>query len=173
MQYLIRTYELEACKNARLEAEDSISTDDAASKFRNDHTFKTGKMTASVCAVEIAQSEPNTEPPLHGTLPNTIAISAVVDLQTCRNQIKQPFEEEIPQTSYSTGTPRFLGHLARIRLHPILLDYLRLNRLRMLVIGVLSHLRSNSHHVLIILLLLFLPLLIQNITNYVGKSPKK
>lgn len=166
------THEIEACKNARPEAEDSITTEDTDSigaTSRNHRTSGTSTMAASICAVGIVQSGPNTGSALHGNLPNTIAIGTFVDLHTSKNQKEHPFEEEIPQTGYPAGTPRFLGYLARIRLNPDLLNHLRLNPLRMLAAEVLGYLRSTSHRVLIALLLLFLPLLVQYISDYMEK----
>lgn len=166
------THELEACKDARPEAGDSITTEDTDSigaTSRNDRILGTSTMATSICTVGIAQSGPNTGSALHGNVPTTMAIGTVFELQTCRNQEEQNFEEEIPQTGHPTGTRRLLDYLARIRPHPVLLNYLRLTPLRMLAIGVLSQLRSNSHRVLIALLLLFLPLLVQYISDYVEK----
>lgn len=166
------THEIEACKNARSEAESSITTEDTDSigaTSRNHRTSGTSTMTASISAVGIAQSGPNTGSALHGNLPNTVAIGTFVDLHTNKNQKEHPFEEKIAQTGYPTGTPGFLGYLARIRLNPDLLNHLKLNSLRMLAAEVLSYLRSNSHRVLIALLPLFLPLLVQYISDYMKK----
>ena len=166
------THEIEACKNARPEAEDSITTEDTDSigaTFRNRRTSGTSTMAASICAVEIAQSGPNTGSALHGNLPNTKVIGTFVDLHTIKNQKEHPFGEEIPQTGYPPGTPGFRGYLARIRLNPDVLNHLRLNPLRMLAAEVLSYLHSNSHRLLVALLLLFLPLLVHYISDYVKK----
>lgn len=169
------THDLEACKNARLEAEDSITpeyTHSIGATYTNHRTSGTSTMAASMCAVGIAQSRPNTGSALHGNLPNTMAVGTVVDLHSCGNQEGQHFEEEIHKAGYPAGRPRLPGYLARIRLHPVLLNYLRLNPLRRLAAEVLGHLRSNSHRVLIALLLLFLPLLVQYISDYVEKVQK-
>lgn len=166
------THEIEACKNARAEAQDSITnadTDSIGAKFRNRRTSRTSTMAASICAVGIAQSRPNIGSALHGNLPNTKVMAAFGDLHTNKNQKEHPFGEEIPQTSYPAGTPGFLAYLARIRLNPDLMNHLRLSPLRMLAAEVLGYLHSNRHRLLIASLLLFLPLLVHYISDYVKK----
>lgn len=157
------TYAFEVFKNPLPEAEDPITTGDTESRgaaSRNYRTSGPSTMAATVCAIGKAQGGPNTGSAPHGTLPSKMEIGTVVDLRsTCRNQ-----DEEVPQT---TGTPRLLGDMARIRLQPVLLKYLGPNPLPMLAAKFLSHLRSNSHRVQIALLLLILPLLVRYISGCV------
>lgn len=160
------THEFGAFKNPRPAVEDSITTEDTDSRgaaSRNYRTSETSTMAANMCAIGKAQNGPNAGSALHGNLPNTMAIGTVVDLRTCRNQ-----EEKVPQTGYPAGKPRLLGYLARIYLHPVLLNYLGPNPLPMLAAKVLHHLRSNSYRVLIALSLLILPLLVQSISGCMG-----
>lgn len=157
------THEFAAFKNPRPEAEDSITTEDTDSSCalsRNYRTPGTSTMAANICAIGKTQSGPNTGSALHGNLPNTMAIGTVVDLHTCRNQ-----DEEVPKTGYPAGAPRLLGYPARIRLHPVLLNYLGPDPLPTLAAKLLKHLRAKSHRVLIALLLLILPMLVQYISG--------
>ena len=152
--------EFGAFKNPRPEAEDSITTEDTDSRGAasvNFRTLGTSTMAVNMCAIGTSQSGPNTGSALHENVP-TMAIGTVVDLHTCRNQ-----DEEVPQIGYPAGTPRHLGYLARIRLHPVLLDYLGPNPLPMLAAKFFNHLRANSLCMLIALLLLILSLLVQYI----------
>lgn len=166
------THEFEAFTNARPKAEDSITIDVKKSIdviSRNLRTSGTSTMAASMCALGIAQSGPKKGSARHGNLPHAMAIGTPVDLHNCRNQEEQHFEEGIPETGYQVGTLRLLGYLTRIRLYPVLPNYLMLSPVRILAAEVLNHLGLNSHRVMIVLLLLSLPLLVQDISGYMEK----
>lgn len=159
------TYVFRVSRTPLSEAENSITTEDRESRGAGSRKYRTSgisTMATTVRAIRKAQSKPNTGSALHVNLPKTMEIGTVVDLHdSCRNQ-----EEEVPQTGYQTDTPRLLGYLARIRLQPVLLKYLRPNLLPMLAAEVISYLRSNTHRVQIALLLIILPLLVRYIFGY-------